>query len=191
MKIIPGDGDPGGGGGTPTTFFVFTPGTLTIATAGTPVVLLARWGGGSVGLLSPGAIIVGNGIPVTVTPSATTTYSLTFTPGVGSPITLTSVITVGGIAGSVRRFLDVRFGYTEPAPLGSCSGFELATFIGPNPDNTDNWLQPLVALTPIDRRYVGMLTLVPPLSVNVAIRALYQSGKKSGWSIIAAAVQFL
>jgi len=71
----------------------FVAGAATIE-AGTSTTLTATFAGGT-GAISPGNIPVTSGTAVTVSPSATTTYTLTVTPPVGTvPATQTAIVTV-------------------------------------------------------------------------------------------------
>jgi uncharacterized protein YjdB len=70
----------------------FAPVATTI-TAGGSATLTASFAGGT-GLINPGAIPVANGTTVTVTPAATTTYTLTVTNGAGTFVTAQITVTV-------------------------------------------------------------------------------------------------
>ena len=178
-----GPGNPGGGGGSlPTTYARLTPAAQTISSSG-PVTLVPDFAGGT-GTLTPGGIPCTTGVPVTVTPVGTTTYTLT----VGS-VTATATVTVGGIPSAVTRYLDVNWTYTEPIPVGSCMGFELVVYLGSNPDDSGSWIKPIIPLLATDRRWVGAFSLVPPKTLNCAIRSVYSAGK-STWSVVAAGVPF-
>lgn len=70
----------------------FTAGTATIE-AGTSTTLTAVFTGGT-GVVTPGNIPVVSGTAIPVSPTATTTYTLTVTPALGPAITATTAITV-------------------------------------------------------------------------------------------------
>jgi hypothetical protein len=91
----------GGSSGSPTpppvvasiTSFVASPATVT---AGTSATLTGVFTGGT-GVITPGNLAVTSGVAVTVSPTATTTYTLTVTPTSGSAVTQTATITVNAI----------------------------------------------------------------------------------------------
>lgn len=62
-------------------------------TAGGSTQITAQFTGGT-GLLSPGSIPVTSGAPVSMSPNATTEYTLTVTPPAGTPVTRTVLVTV-------------------------------------------------------------------------------------------------
>ena len=64
-----------------------------IVTSGNPSSLTAVFSGGT-GVITPGNLAVTSGTPVSVTPSATTTYTLTVTNSVGTAVTATVAVTV-------------------------------------------------------------------------------------------------
>jgi len=70
----------------------FTPKPATI-TAGSNSSLTAVFAGGA-GVVTPGNITVTSGVAITVTPAATTTYTLTVTPTVGQAINSMTTVTV-------------------------------------------------------------------------------------------------
>src|SRR5580658_1994092 len=70
----------------------FTPKPATI-TAGSNSSLTAVFAGGA-GVVTPGNITVTSGVAITVTPAATTTYTLTVTPATGTPIQSMTAVTV-------------------------------------------------------------------------------------------------
>jgi hypothetical protein len=70
----------------------FTANPTTIAAGGSSS-LTAVFAGGT-GVITPGNLAVTSGTPVSVTPTATTTYTLTVTPPAGGAITQTAIVTV-------------------------------------------------------------------------------------------------
>ncbi len=91
---LAGCGGGSGGGGNqnpPPSISTFTVGAATI-TAGGSTTLSASFSNGT-GLITPGNIAMTSGTPVTVSPSATTTYTLTVT-GAGGTVSKTAVVTV-------------------------------------------------------------------------------------------------
>jgi hypothetical protein len=70
----------------------FTANPTTIA-AGSSSSLTASFTGGT-GMITPGSLPVTSGTPVNVNPTATTTYTLTVTPPVGTAVTQTVQVTV-------------------------------------------------------------------------------------------------
>ena len=87
----------GGGGGTTTTgpapsITSFAASPTTIA-AGTSTSLTGVFSGGT-GVITPGNMTAASGTPVSVSPTATTTYTLTVTGSSGSPATATATVTV-------------------------------------------------------------------------------------------------
>jgi hypothetical protein len=67
--------------------------TAIVAGSSTGAQLTAVFSGGT-GVITPGNISVTSGTPLTVNPTATTTYTLTVTPPIGSAITQTVTLTV-------------------------------------------------------------------------------------------------
>jgi hypothetical protein len=93
------------GGGTPTpvatiTSFVASP---TAITAGASVNLTAVFANGT-GIITPGNVAVTSGAVVTVSPTATTTYTLTVTPATGTAVTQTVTVTVTPALPSITSF---------------------------------------------------------------------------------------
>lgn len=80
------------GGGSTLAIISFTAGSATIQ-AGTSTTLTAVFTGGT-GVITPGGITVTSGMPASVSPTVTTTYTLTVTPATGAAITKTASITV-------------------------------------------------------------------------------------------------
>ena len=72
------------------TSFTSSPATVT---AGTSATLTGVFASGA-GVITPGNLAVTSGNPITVSPTATTTYTLTVTPTSGTAITQTATITV-------------------------------------------------------------------------------------------------
>jgi hypothetical protein len=67
--------------------------TFIVAGTSSGAQLTAVFSGGS-GVITPGPISAASGTPVTVNPSATTTYTLTVTPSTGTAVTQTLTLTV-------------------------------------------------------------------------------------------------
>ena len=67
--------------------------TLSTITAGASTTLTANFTGGT-GVISPGDISVTSGTPVTITPLATTTYTLIVTPDTGNSVSKAVTVTV-------------------------------------------------------------------------------------------------
>ncbi|MGB0065462.1 MAG: hypothetical protein WBP85_13520 [Terracidiphilus sp.] len=75
------------------TSFTASPNPIPLGQTSTQ--LTAVFSGGT-GVITPGNTIVTSGTPVTVTPTATTVYTLTVTPTTGSPITQTVTVALTG-----------------------------------------------------------------------------------------------
>ena len=105
-------------------------------------------------------------------------------PPVGTPPT------TGTTNLSTTLWYDVRWTYTEPAPTGSLTGFELAIFSGTDPDNGALACDIIPVTDPTLRRWVERLTLRAKVDLKVAVRAVYGTLGKSSWSPASAAVTF-
>jgi len=92
-------GSSGGGTTTPPVVASITSFTASQATitAGASATLTGVFTGGT-GVITPGNLPVTSGAGVTVSPTATTTYTLTVTPSSGSAVTATATITVNAAA---------------------------------------------------------------------------------------------
>jgi hypothetical protein len=83
------------------TSFGASPGTIE---AGSSSSLTAVFSGGT-GVITPGNIVVTSGTAVSVSPTTTTTYTLTVTPPVGSVnATMTATVTVGSGSANITSF---------------------------------------------------------------------------------------
>jgi hypothetical protein len=89
----------------------FTASPTTVA-AGNSSSLTANFAGGT-GVVTPGNIPVTSGTPVSVSPTATTTYTLTVTPPVGT-VNATSLTTVTTSSGAVTATVSI-----NPSNLGT------------------------------------------------------------------------
>jgi hypothetical protein len=87
-----GGGSVGGGNGTPPAIssFAASPATIEVGSSSS---LTAVFSGGT-GVITPGNLAVTSGTPVTVSPTATATYTLTVTPTTGNAITQMTTVTV-------------------------------------------------------------------------------------------------
>jgi len=70
----------------------FVPAATTI-TSGSAVALTANFANGT-GVINPGAIAVSSGVPINLTPAATTTYTLTVTNAAGTFVTAQTTVTI-------------------------------------------------------------------------------------------------
>jgi hypothetical protein len=78
---------------------------------------------GGTGVITPGNISVTSGTPVSVSPTATTTYTLTVTPPVGSvTATMTATVTVGSGAANITSFT------ANPTTIGAGSSSQLVGY---------------------------------------------------------------
>ncbi|MGA2502283.1 MAG: hypothetical protein ABSH20_31460, partial [Tepidisphaeraceae bacterium] len=85
--------------------------------------LTAVFSGGA-GAISPGGLAVTSGTPVSVSPAATTTYTLTVTPSSGTPVTQTITVTVYPVP-TITSFVAS----PDTIPAGGSSGLT-AVFSG-------------------------------------------------------------
>jgi hypothetical protein len=182
-----GGGTGGGGGGTPTgPYASLSPKTITVAAPGTPVTIIPYFGNTGAMVLNPGAIPCTTGLPIVVTPDTTTTYTMT-----DGTTSATCVVTVGGVATATRRWLDIRWDYTEPQPAGSCVGFEVLICLGSDITLTDNWVEPPIQVPATDRRLVYPLTLIPPKQITWAVRPKYVYAQRvADWIALSAPLTF-
>ena len=72
------------------TSFVASPATIGVGESPSLTAVFAN----GTGVITPGNHAVTSGTPVTVSPTATTTYTLTITPATGTPVTQTTTVTV-------------------------------------------------------------------------------------------------
>jgi hypothetical protein len=87
--------------------------SLSTITVGSTTNLTAYFVNGT-GVITPGNISITSGVPVNVTPTATTTYTLTVTPASGTAVTQTAAITVDPLP-SITSFV------ATPATIASGS----------------------------------------------------------------------
>jgi len=72
--------------------------------AGSSATLTAVFVNGT-GTITPGNIAVTSGTPITVSPTATTTYTLTVTPSSGDAVTATTTVTVSAVPAIITSFV--------------------------------------------------------------------------------------
>jgi hypothetical protein len=92
-----------------------------------------------------------------------------------------------------KRWADVRWQYTEPAPAGACTGFDVAIYAvgsaGLGPD-AGVLAAPIETLeSPAARRHVALLELRTAVGLRAAVRARY-GALRSAWAVAALAAQF-
>jgi len=126
----------GGGGGTTTpapptiSSFIASPTTIT---AGETADLTGTFSNGT-GVVTPGSFECSCGIPMAVTPTVTTTYTLTVTNSAGTVVTQTAMVTVTPLT-------NLPTITTQPASLtiqaGTDAGFTVAASGNPSP--TISW----------------------------------------------------
>jgi hypothetical protein len=90
---------------------------------GTAVSLTAVFSNGT-GVITPGNLPITSGTPISVSPTATTTYTLTVTPSSGSPITSTAAVTV-------QNSITVNLASKGPAITNQIIGMNLAEWYDP------------------------------------------------------------
>lgn len=88
------------------------------------------------------------------------------------------------------RYVDVNWQHAEPEPVGALQGFEIAFHVGTDPTISDNWIQDSIKLKPSERRYVGILQMRQARTVYASVRALYQDGYTSAWSVATVSSSF-
>jgi len=87
-------------------------------------------------------------------------------------------------------FADINWAYTEPEPVGACTGFEVAIFNGADPD-TGILAVPIIKIPdPTARRYVGLVTLRSQILLAAAVRAVYGIDQVSAWCPASAGATF-
>lgn len=103
-------------------------------------------------------------------------------PGTGLPTPVGPILT--------RRTATINWTHQEPQPAGSLQGFEVAVFVGDDPNNSASYVVEPVILGPTDRSLQVLLELRSQQSVKAAVRALYPDGYKSPWTPAPAAAVF-
>jgi len=99
----------------------------------------------------------------------------------------------GGGGGSIenvltKRWIDVRWAYTEPEPRGACTGFEVAIIA--DASSGAQLVEPIITVeSPAARRYIGIIELRLEVSILAAVRACY-GDERSPWKEAATAVEF-
>ncbi len=82
------------------TSFVASPATISVGGSSSLTAVFAN----GTGVITPGNLAVTSGTPVSVSPAATTTYTLTVTPAAGTAITQTATVTVNPAAPTINSF---------------------------------------------------------------------------------------
>ncbi|MDR2561961.1 MAG: hypothetical protein LBC63_09360 [Holophagales bacterium] len=78
-----------------------------------------------------------------------------------------------------KRWIDVRWAYTEPEPKGACTGFELA--IMADVSGGAQLVEPIITIeSPAARRYIGIVELRMQVNIVAAVRACYGE-ERSAW----------
>ena len=90
-----------------------------------------------------------------------------------------------------RRWMDVNWSYTEPQPEGRLTGFELAVFNGPNPDDGVLLTDIIQIPDTTARRWVQELVLRTQVGVKAAVRASFGDLGTSAWSPASLEVTFI
>ena len=89
-----------------------------------------------------------------------------------------------------RRWVDIKWNYTEPQPQGACTGFEVAIFAGTDPDTGTLACPFLDVDDPAARRWMYLLELRTKIDLRAAVRACY-GNFRSAWANAAATATFI
>jgi hypothetical protein len=106
------------------TSFVASPATITAGASSTLTGVFAN----GAGVITPGNLAVTSGTGVSVSPTATTVYTLTVTPPSGSAVTGTATVTVNPVAGAS---VTVDQSSTGPAVTDQLLGMNMAIWFDP------------------------------------------------------------
>lgn len=102
--------------------------------------------------------------------------------GVAPPAGSTNALT--------KRWIDVKWNYTEPEPHGFCTGFELAIYAGTNIDN-GQLAEPITIINnPSARRHISLLELRTQIALKAAVRAVY-GDFRSVWANASTSANFI
>jgi len=166
--------------------------------AGTSASLTAVFANGT-GVITPGSVAVASGTPVSVSPSATTSYTLTVTPSSGSSITATTTVTVtpapvitsfvaspasiaSGASSSLTAVFSGGAGVITPGNLAVTSG----TAVSVSPTTTTTYtltVTPAVG-TAITQTATVTVTAAPVITSFVASPSSIVSGKSSSLTAV-------
>ncbi|MDR1841590.1 MAG: hypothetical protein LBQ86_06660 [Holophagales bacterium] len=89
----------------------------------------------------------------------------------------------GATNAMTKRWIDINWTYTEPAPEGACTGFEVAVFAGTDINDANAILAvPIEYIDdPAERRHLLLLELRTQIQLRAAVRACY-SAFRSSWT---------